>query len=185
MEYNRPEYLTGILMKNNNGKSPLDITLDNESPKNTELLLRKLALFRDSSLSVLFYNRFNELLAMNILAFHEYLDSWFFQTVQMKQIKYLKLKKDDDPWLVAHSSWLIDEVFIQKYCKTSQKKELEEALKKKEEEDKIKAEKDKLAEEKKKLDEENNKNQNEDDGAVGNKDSMIDKGMSFYIYVLI
>lgn len=75
MEYNRPEYLTGILMKNNSGKSPLDITLDNESPKNTELLLRKLALFRDSSLSVLFYNRFNELLAMNILAFHEYLDS--------------------------------------------------------------------------------------------------------------
>jgi hypothetical protein len=75
MEQHRQEYLTGILMKNNKGKSPLDITLDNESPKNTELLLRKLAIFRDKSLSGLFYDRFNELFAMDILAFHEYLDS--------------------------------------------------------------------------------------------------------------
>mmetsp|Transcript_26896 Transcript_26896/g.26819 ORF Transcript_26896/g.26819 Transcript_26896/m.26819 type:complete len:116 (-) Transcript_26896:849-1196(-) len=115
METHRHEYLTGILMKNNRGKSPLDITLDNESPKNTELLLRKLSLFSNSSLSALFYDRFNELLSMSITAFHEYLDSCYFQTIQMKNIKYLKLKDQSDPLLVPHSSCLIDEVFIDKY----------------------------------------------------------------------
>lgn len=75
MEANKPDYLTSILMKNKYNKSPLDITLDNESPLNTELLLRKLALFKNTSLSSLFYDRFNQLLGMNIKAFHEYLDS--------------------------------------------------------------------------------------------------------------
>ena len=85
METNRPEYLPSILMKNRKGKSPLDIALDNESPKNAELLLRKLALFKDASPSHLFYDRFAELLSMNIKAFHEYFDSCVFQTVQIKQ----------------------------------------------------------------------------------------------------
>lgn len=155
MEEHRPEYLTSILMKNNKNKSPLDITLDNESPKNTEILLRKLTNFNDSSLSILFYDRFPELLAMNITAFHEYLDSCFFQTVQMKATKYLKLNQDKDPWLVPHSSCLIDEVFIEKYCQNDEKKNMEKEKQKKEEEDKKKAEEDKVAEEQKRLDEEN------------------------------
>ena len=103
METYKPEYLTAILMKNGKNKSPLDITLDNESPKNTEVLLRKLIGFKDENMSILFYNRFNELLAMNITAFHDYLDSCFFQTVQMKGIKYLKLK-NSVPLMVSHSS---------------------------------------------------------------------------------
>ena len=143
MEEHRPEYLTAILMKNNKGKSPLDISIDNESPKNTQLFLRKLTRFKDDSLSNLFYDRFNELLAMNINAFHEYLDSCVFQTIQMKATKYLKLKSDKDPWLVTHSSCLIDEVFIDKYCDTSEKKALEAEKKRKEEEDKKKEEEEK------------------------------------------
>lgn len=142
MEEHRPAYLTSILMKNNKGKSPLDITIDNESPKNTELLLLKLARFKDESLSKLFYDRFDELLGMDISAFHEYLDSCFYQTIQMKTTKYLKLKSDKDPWLVTHSSCLIDEVFIDKYCDTSEKKALAAEKKRKEEEEKKKAEED-------------------------------------------
>ena len=34
------EYLTAILLKNNKGKSPLDIAIDNESPKMIELMLK-------------------------------------------------------------------------------------------------------------------------------------------------
>ena len=49
-------------MKNRKGKSSLDIALDNESSKNAELLLRKLVLFKDASLSHLLYDRFVELL---------------------------------------------------------------------------------------------------------------------------
>jgi hypothetical protein len=98
----------------------------------------------------------------------------------MKLIKHLKFKKDTYPLLIPHSSCLIDEVFIEKFCDNSEKKELEEAKKKKEEEDKLKTEKDLLAEEQKKIDEENNKNQDEGEDAVGAIDSVVDKGMSFY-----
>jgi hypothetical protein len=179
-EEHKPEYLTAILMKNDKDKSPLDITLDNESPKNTEVLLKKLVLFKDASLSILFYDRFSELLAMNLTSFHDYLDSCFFKTVQMKSIKYLKLKSDKDPLLLPHSSCLIDEVFVDKYCKTDEKKQLELDKKKKEEEEKEKAEKDKLSEEQKLLDEANKNNMEEDKDAKDvidfNKDSIIDKG---------
>jgi len=170
MEYHRPEYLTAILMKNNKNKSPLDITLDNESPKNTELFLRKLTLFRDSSLSILFYDRFSELLAMNITAFHEYLDSCFFQTIQMKATQYLKLRSQKDPWMVPHSSCLIDEVFVDKYCQNDEKKQLARDKKKKEEE-----EKDKAAEEQK------NNNQDANGNGEINKDSIVDRGTRLLI----
>ena len=62
-------------MKNNEGKSPIDIALDNESPRNVELLLRKLTLFENGKFSSLFSDRFNELLNMNLKAFNEYLNS--------------------------------------------------------------------------------------------------------------
>ena len=91
-DLNKQEYLLGILMKNSEGKSPIDIALDNESPRNVELLLRKLTLFKNGKFSSLFYDRFNELLDMNLKAFHEYLNSWLFQTIQMKMTRYLKLK---------------------------------------------------------------------------------------------
>lgn len=173
MQDHKPEYLTAILMKNGKNKSPLDITIDNESPKNTELLLRKLTLFKDESMSILFYNRFNELLAMNITAFHSYLDSCFFQTVQMKSIKYLKLKNADFPLMVPHSSCLIDEVFIDKFCKTDEKKNLEQDKKKKEEELKQQQEHEKIAEEQKRLDELNMKNEEDKDEFDDIKESQI------------
>ena len=117
-DLHRQEYLLSILMKNNDGKSPLDIALDNESPRNAELMLNKLTIFKDEKFSGLFYDRFNELLEMNISAFHEYLESCLFQTVQMKLTHYLDLKNKSLPWLVTHSSCLIDEVFIEKYWNT-------------------------------------------------------------------
>ena len=148
-------------MKNNRNKSPLDISIDNKSPKNTELFLVKLSKFKDDSLSHLFYNRFNDLLNMNISAFHEYLNSCFFQTIQMMNTKYLKLRSDKDPWLVKHSSCLIDEVFIEKHCDTSEKKILEIEKKKKEEEKK-------KAEDEKKRKEEEEKCEAKRDARGGN-----------------
>ena len=132
------------------------------SPRNTELLLRKLCLFQTSSFSNLFYDRFNELLSMNIAAFHEYLDSWFFQTIQMKATKYLKLKNDKDPWLVTHSSCLIDEVFVETYCKNDQKRILEIEKRRKEEDLKRAEEKKKRQEEKKKALEDKKAKEQED-----------------------
>lgn len=73
---------------------------------------------------------------MNITAFYEYLDSCFFQTAQMKAIKYLNLKKDKEPWLVTHSSCLIDEVFVQKYCNLEEKENKVQEMGLKNEQDK-------------------------------------------------
>jgi hypothetical protein len=103
MEDNYPGYLNAILMKNKRGKSPLDMAIDGLSPKNTELMLKKLLRFADQSLSHLFFGRFNELLKMNIKAFNLYLDSCFFQTIQMKTTKNLQFKSAEDPLLVSHN----------------------------------------------------------------------------------
>jgi hypothetical protein len=86
----------------------------------------------------------------------------------MKEIKYLKLKDESDPLLVPHSSCLIDDVFIEKYCKSIENKELEEAKQKKDEEEKLKAENEKLEEEKKQQE------NNEDVSAI--KESIISGG---------
>ncbi|CAI2365026.1 unnamed protein product [Moneuplotes crassus] len=180
MEKHRPEYLNAILMKNKRGKSPLDITIDSESPKNTELLLRKLQLFEDSSLSRLFYQRFNDLLAMDITAFHDYLDSCYFQTIQMKNINYLdlkrvhykKLKRKHDPVImIPHSSSIMDEVFMDKICDPRKKKE--EERKKKEEERKKKEAEDKKEEEK-----EEKKEGQQHDGEESSEQALISNSLS-------
>lgn len=115
MEEKSPQYLSMILMTNKRGKTPLDITLDNESPKNTEALLRKLIIFKDHRLSQLYYKRFKDLFNMNITAFHDCLEACFFQTTQMKSIKYLKLRDKSLPVCVPHISAIIDETFVDKY----------------------------------------------------------------------
>jgi hypothetical protein len=50
-ENSKPEYLYGILMKNKYNLTPLDITIKNERPKNTELLLNYLLPLEDVALS--------------------------------------------------------------------------------------------------------------------------------------
>jgi len=135
-EEHKIEYLSGILMKNLNGESPLEITIKNESPKNTELLLRKLSWDKDKSFSRLFYHRFYDLLDMNLTAFHEYLDECYFSTMIMEETKYLKLKKKgQDVYLYNHSSCMIDDEFKRKHCvmtkkeRAKQKKIMQQELK--------------------------------------------------------
>ena len=74
IEYNK-KYLTMILVKNKQNISPLDITIENESPRCTELMLRSISLLGSGSYSSLIYERFDKLLGMNLKAFYEYLDS--------------------------------------------------------------------------------------------------------------
>ena len=55
-EDNEPLYLTCILMKNNKGESPLEITIKNDYSKNTEMMLNYLNMFGiEFSFSRLFY----------------------------------------------------------------------------------------------------------------------------------
>ncbi len=48
---NHPTYMTAILMKNHFGISPLEIAIENESKRTTEIMLRKLIYFKDIPLS--------------------------------------------------------------------------------------------------------------------------------------
>ena len=138
-EEHNPEYLRTILLANSKKKSPLILAIEGKSPKNIELMFKKLARFKTDNYSSLFYEKFIDLLQMNLKAFHIYLESCFFQTTQMKSTKYLKLNSDSDPWFVTHSSCLIDRVFIEKYCSNDQKRIQEIERKKREEAEKIAA----------------------------------------------
>jgi len=115
MEEHKPGYLTAILMRNNKGKTPLDLAIDGMSPRNTEMLLKKLLLFADQSLSNLFFDRFNDLLKMNIKAFSLYLNSCYFETIQMKTMKHLQFKKKSYPLLLPHTCCVINKQFIEEH----------------------------------------------------------------------
>ena len=115
MEKNWPNLIYGLLLKDKSNKSPLDLALDKRFPKNTELMIKKLWLLEGFNLSHLFWDRFSELLSLNITSFHEYLAGCFFQTQQMQNSKYIELKKKSDLWLTHHHSWLIDQIFKKKH----------------------------------------------------------------------
>ncbi|CAI2364011.1 unnamed protein product [Moneuplotes crassus] len=125
MEQHKAGYLTAILMPNKNGKSALDITIEKESPKNTEALLIKILQFNDQKLSHLFADKFSQLVKMNIKAFNQYLNSCFFQTIQMKSIDNLQFKDKSDPVLVGHNCCMIDNNLIDTHCSNLAKRVLE------------------------------------------------------------
>lgn len=78
-EDHEPWYMTCILMKNNQGKTPLEITIENDSPKNASLMLSKLNTFgSEYSFSHLFFEHFTTLLEMGLPAFNDFLANCFF-----------------------------------------------------------------------------------------------------------
>ena len=93
---NKQEYLWSIVMKNFEGKTPLDITIEYDSPRCTNLLLTYLWNLRDGNFSRQIYHIFPTLLERGLKSFHDFLDTCLYQTVQMKNIKYLSLKDNDD-----------------------------------------------------------------------------------------
>ena len=112
MENCKPNMLNSILMKNNKGQTPIDLAIKFESMKTINLLLLYLAKLKDASFSRLLQGKFNKLLSLNLISFHSYLDSCFFQTIQMKGIKFLSLKQDYEKQMFTHKSCLIDESFL-------------------------------------------------------------------------
>lgn len=72
---NRKSLLTCILMKNNKGLTPIDVALKYESQKTVNLLFQALSELTDGSYSRLIYEKFNKLISMGLISFHQYLDS--------------------------------------------------------------------------------------------------------------
>ena len=112
---NKPDYLWSIVIKNNQGKTPFDITIEYDMPKCTDLLLTYICYLRDGNYSRQIYKIFPILLAKGYKAFNKYLDSWMYQTMQMKNTKYLTLDSNEDIFMIAHSNCLLDRNFFEKY----------------------------------------------------------------------
>ena len=108
-------------MKNHEGKTPLDIAIEFDSSKCTNLLLTYLWKIKGGNYSRQIYKIFPYLLEKGLSSFHEYLDTCLYQTVQMKEVKYLSLDSSEDVFMTAHFSCLLDRHFFEMY--TNQGKE--------------------------------------------------------------
>ena len=128
---NKKEYLNAILMKNDKGFTPLDLSIHYDSRKTTDLLLRYLSHLTEGAYSRQIYMKFPELLKFNLASFHEYLGTCTFQTSQMKNIKFLSLKEDSDQIRVAHSTCVLNRDFFEKHTTEGiQQKKLREKVRK-------------------------------------------------------
>ena len=71
----KKEYLTTILIENHGGKSALDICIDKNSPKTTDILLNTLSTISDGNYSQNFFRQFPQLLEMKLRSFHFFLET--------------------------------------------------------------------------------------------------------------
>ena len=81
-------------MKNNKGETPLDIAIRFESKKTIDLFFRYLSKFEEGGFSRLIQGNFPKLFQLGLVSFYDYLNSWYFQTNQMKGLKFLNLKDE-------------------------------------------------------------------------------------------
>ena len=123
------ELFSMLVMPNSNGSTPVDIALDNQSPRCLELMLAKLATLSSVKCAHLVLDRLEELLAMDLRSFQSFLGSCVFQTPQMKQITTLNLKEETEMFFDSHSSCMIDKAFTAKYCKEEEKHEEQDSEK--------------------------------------------------------
>ena len=114
---NKKEYLWSIIMKNNQDKTPIEITIDYDRPRCTDLMLTYVSYLREGNFSRPIYKIFPHLISIGYKSFHEFLNTCLYQTVQMKMIKYLLLPKNEDVFMSAHPSCLLDRDFFDKYSK--------------------------------------------------------------------
>jgi hypothetical protein len=87
-----PLSLLHILYKNHDGKTALDIAIDQEAPKSIEVLLNNLRSLSDYSLSRHLYHHFEVLFEMGLKCFEDYLETCFFKTIEMKETNKLRIR---------------------------------------------------------------------------------------------
>ena len=89
-------------MKNHKGETPLDIAIRYESTKTIDIFFKYLAQLGGGGLSRLIKSNFPKLFELGLLSFYEYLNSWYFQTNQMKGIKFLNLKDESKTYPIKN-----------------------------------------------------------------------------------
>ena len=122
-----PHYLSAIMIKNKNGNTPLELAYTYKNSMTLRILLLGLATLSQDHVSRRFYDKFPDMIVDGLKSFQEYIDTCFFQTIQMKSMQYLSLKDDSAVVLASHNSCVLSEEFLQGYLNiTPEEKELKE-----------------------------------------------------------
>lgn len=108
-------YYLMILLQNADGKTALDVAIENNYKKSIELLLQYLIKVAQFSLSKAMYKHFSTLLNMELKIFEEFLSTCYFKTFQMKQITKADLKDNNNIVREVNNSCILDVNFYVKY----------------------------------------------------------------------
>jgi len=111
------EEFFGVLLKNNKGQTPLDMAVDNESPKCIELMLMMLNKQPSLSLSGLVDVHFDKLFSLGTKIFEEYLANCWFQNKIMDSIQKVEWSHHSDTIYMAYHTSFLDRRFINRIGK--------------------------------------------------------------------
>lgn len=122
-----PHYLSAIMIKNSNGNTPLELAYNYKNSMTLRILLLGLASLGQDHVSRKFYDKFPDMIVDGLKSFQEYIETCFFQTIQMKSMQYLSMKDDSAVVLASHNSCVLSEEFLQGHLNiTPEEKELKE-----------------------------------------------------------
>jgi hypothetical protein len=111
---NNPEYLVGIVTQNKGEKenSPIEIAKRGGNVATIKIFLEALAQIGKDHVSNTFYTKLPDMIKDGIKPVQSFLETCTFQTVQMKNMVYLSMKKSGDTILIPHSSCIISNSFL-------------------------------------------------------------------------
>lgn len=110
-----PLYYIMLVLENNEGKSPLQLAIENNSARIIELMLNKLLKLGHFSLSSKIFTNFSTLFKLNLRSFERYLNSCYFVTEQMKSINKLDLQENEETIRSHFTCSILDIEFYKKY----------------------------------------------------------------------
>lgn len=110
-----PLYYIMLVLENNDGKSPLQLAIENNSARIIELMLNKLLKLDHFSLSRKIFTNFSTLFKMNLRSFEKYLNSCYFVTEQMRAINKLDLQGAEETIRSHFTCSILDVEFYKKY----------------------------------------------------------------------
>ena len=110
-----PLYYVMLILEDSTGKSPLQLAIENNSPRIIELMLNSLLKLGHFSLSRKIFPYFSTLFKMNLRSFEKYLNSCYFITEQMRSINKLDLPESQGTIRDHFPCSILDKEFYIKY----------------------------------------------------------------------
>lgn len=111
---NNPKYLVAIVTQSSGHfeTSPIEIAQKGGNVATIKIFLEALANIGEDHLSNRFYRKIPEMIKDGIRPVQGFLEKCTFQTIQMKNMIYLSMRKSDDTILIPHSSCIISKDFL-------------------------------------------------------------------------